>query len=60
MDRKLRKKIAINNNLGKDISDLFQVGRNGIDEAKTSEWGSFNYPKSSRRLISLSMEKEMN
>ncbi|MCP1422282.1 MULTISPECIES: hypothetical protein [Paenibacillus] len=53
------KKIAINNNLGKDISDQFQVGRNGIDgaflskgpppkltmiEAKTSEWGNFNYP----------------
>ncbi|MBY0117393.1 hypothetical protein [Paenibacillus xylanexedens] len=52
------KKIAINNNLGKDISDQFQVGRNGIDgaflskgpppkltmiEAKTSEWGNFNY-----------------
>gem|GEM_PF-2117952 len=52
------KQIAKDNNLGKDISDLFQSGRNGIDgaflskgpppkltmiEAKTSEWGSFSY-----------------
>ncbi len=52
------KQIAKDNNLGKDISDLFQVGRNGVDgtflskgpppkltmiEAKTSEWGSFSY-----------------
>ncbi|MCK6149679.1 contractile injection system protein, VgrG/Pvc8 family [Paenibacillus silvae] len=52
------KQIAKDNNLGKDISDLFQVGRNGVDgtflskgpppkvtmiEAKTSEWGNFSY-----------------
>ncbi|CAI6064574.1 hypothetical protein PAECIP112173_01928 [Paenibacillus sp. JJ-100] len=50
------KQIAKDNKLGKDISDLFQVGRNGIDgtflskgpppkltiiESKASMWGSF-------------------
>ncbi|OFD70067.1 T7SS effector LXG polymorphic toxin [Bacillus mycoides] len=31
------KLLAKNNNLGKDVSDLFQVGRNGIDAAFLSE-----------------------
>ncbi|WP_236421094.1 DUF4164 domain-containing protein [Paenibacillus sp. JJ-223] len=52
------RKIAKDNNFGEDISDLFQVGRNGVDgtflskgpppkitmiEAKTSEWANFTY-----------------
>ncbi|MGV2881491.1 contractile injection system protein, VgrG/Pvc8 family [Paenibacillus taichungensis] len=57
------KQIAKDNKLGKDISDLFQVGRNGIDgtflskgpppkltiiESKASMWGSFSYSKAQK------------
>ncbi|GGG05695.1 hypothetical protein GCM10010912_57900 [Paenibacillus albidus] len=52
------KNVAESNNLGEDISEMFQVGRNGIDatylskgpppkltmiESKASQWGRFSY-----------------